>query len=155
MNTYDAVIRMGRERPQYLPLLRKCLETHQRKHHDKYYETLGFESSDVPCQGSVLSNMFRDYPEVVKRVYSSRSSKGYLVIDVPQVERALADIASGKVAGNAGKDVFMRLQFSPSTVDRLRGYALKEFPGWDEDMAIWLVVERAVTELLDRQSGRV
>ena len=76
VETYNAVIKMYREHLQYLPLLEKCLATHRRKDKDTYFEKLGFESEEVPCKGTVLSNLFRDYPEVVNRVYSSRSSKG-------------------------------------------------------------------------------
>lgn len=150
METYNAVVRIARERPDYLHLLRKCLEAHHRKDNDVYFETLGFESKDVPCQGSVLSNLFRDYPEVVKRVYSSRSSKGYVVVNVPGVERALGDMDSGTLASSTENDVFMRIRFSPSTVDRLRDYATREFPGWDDNMAVWLVVERVIIDFLDR-----
>ena len=92
-----------------------------------YFENLGFKSEDVPCKGTVLSNLFRDYPQVVNRVYSSRSSKGYVIVNASEVERALGNIKGGKLAGSTENDVFLRIRLSPSTVDRLRGMQQKNF----------------------------
>lgn len=103
METYDAVVKMYREHSHYIPLLERCVATHRRKEKDMYFESLGFKSADVPCNGTVLSNLFRGYPEVVNRVYSSRSSKGYVIVNVSEVERALGDIGAGKlVSGGQG-----------------------------------------------------
>lgn len=149
--TYDAVIKMSREHPQYLPLLGKCLVTHHRKENDRYFETLGFESEDVPCNGKNLTDLFHDYPEVVKRVYNSHHSKGYVVVHVPEVGKAFSDIESGKIATYAENDVFLRVRLGPATVNRLREYTASEMSEWDDNMAVWLVIERAINEFLDRQ----
>jgi hypothetical protein len=150
METYNAVVKMSRECPYYLPLLGKCVATQHRKEKDIYFGKLGFESKDVPCKGIVLNNLFRDYPEMVNRVYSSRSSKGYVIVNVSEVERALGDIKAGKLAGDIGNDVFLRIRLSPSTVKRLREHTTREFSRWDDSMALWLVVERAINDFLDR-----
>jgi len=149
--TYNAVIKMSQEHPQYIPLLKKCLVTHHRKESDRYFETLGFESEDVPCNAKSLTDLFNDYPEVVKRVYNSHHSKGYVIVNVPEVEKALGDIHAGKVATYADSDVFLRIRLGPSTVNRLREYTASELSEWDDNMAVWLVIERAINEFLDRQ----
>jgi hypothetical protein len=154
VKTYDAVIKMYREHPHYIPVLEKCVATHLRKEKDTYFEHLGFKSEDVPCKGTALSNLFRDYSQVVNRVYSSRSSKGYVIVNVSEVERVLKDIKTDKFASVTKNDVFLRIRLNPTMVNRLHEYTAREYPYWDDNKAMWLVVEMAINQFLERNKDK-
>jgi hypothetical protein len=145
MDGYSAVLRIAKERPDYLALVRKCVEAHHRERRKEY--SLGFEWHDVGAWPAKLLRLATEY-EVLEVTYKSNSATCYMVRDIEGVEKALKDIEENKVATQSGKSIALKVWLSEPTMKKLRAYIAREFPdNWDAEN---IVVERALVEFLDR-----
>lgn len=150
MDGYNVVMRINRERSDYLPIVKKCIAAHYKQKEASYSN--GFEWSDLENVGaSVLYSLATKY-EFLKLEYNSRSTKGYLVKDVENAEKALRDIEAGKIATPTSEDgKALKLWLSAATMKKLKDYTDKEFPGqWDAEA---LTVERALNFFLNKEGG--
>ena len=150
MDGYDVVMRINRERPDYLPIVKKCIAAHHKQKEASYSN--GFEWSDLENVGaSVLYSLATKY-EFLKLEYKSNSATCYMVKDVENAEKALRDIEAGKIAiptSEGGKA--LKIWLSAATMKKLKEYMAKEFPGqWDAEA---LTVERALNLFLDKSSS--
>jgi hypothetical protein len=141
-------MRLAKEKPEYLAVVKKCCEAHHREKVKEY--SLGFEWNDVGVWPMKLLRLATEY-ELLKVTYKSNSATCYEIKDIEGVEKALKDIEAGKVARPAERAVALKVWLSESTMRRLRAYIAKELPEhWDAE---GLVMERALNAFLDQQES--
>ena len=142
MDGYNAVMRICNEKPEYIPIVRKCVESHRIE--KKKQNSLGFEWSDVRVWPAKLALLATKY-DLLKVTYKSNSATCYMVSDIEGVEKALQDIEMGRIAKSAD-GVVLRVWLSAATMNKLRAYIARELPDhWDPEA---LVVERALNSFL-------
>jgi hypothetical protein len=145
MDGYNAVLRIARQKPEYLPVVKKCIEAHQKEKTKNY--SLGFEWDDVGVWPVKLLRLATEY-DLLEVTYKSNSATCYMVKDIESVERALQDIEANRAAAPIEKSRAVKVWLSESTMRRLRGYIAREFSDdWDAES---IVVERAVNAFLDK-----
>ena len=83
----DKVLDLIREKPEYEAYFRRMVEYEKEHEKDEYFHDLGWEHDEVRVPGYVLYRLF--IPGVLRRVYSSRSTKGYLLTSREATEKAL------------------------------------------------------------------
>ena len=144
MDGYNAVMRISKEKPEYISIIVKCVEAHRIE--EKKQHSLGFEWSDVRIWPSKLASLATKY-DLLKVTYKSNSATCYMVSDIKGVEKALQDIEMGRIAKSTD-GVVLRVWLSAATMNKLRAYIARELSDhWDPET---LVVERALNSFLDR-----
>ena len=149
MDGYDATVRAFKEKPVYMPIIKKCVGAHHETEKQPYGQ--GFEWDDLnvtPIRLSLLATEF----DLLQVTYKSNSATRYMVKDISGVERALQDIDAGKIGSPSTKGgmAALKVWLSEPTMAKLRGYVAREMPGlWDAEA---LVIERSLNLFLD-QSG--
>jgi len=147
MDGYNAVLKIAKQRPDYLPLLKKCVEAHHEEKLKQY--SLGFEWDDVGVWPAKLLRLATEY-EVLEVTYRSNSATCYMVRDIEGVEKALQDVEANRLATPSQKSLPLKVWLSEPTMRRLRSYIAKEFA--DDWEAENMVVERALNTFLDKFS---
>lgn len=144
MDGYNAVLRIAKEKPEYIHVAKKCVEAHHEEKTKQY--ALGFEWSDIGVWPAKLARLATEY-DLLKVTYKSNSATCYMVRDIEGVEKALRDIEVGKIATTADTGMTLKVWLSESTMRKLRAYISKELPdNWDAENT---VVERALIAFLD------
>jgi hypothetical protein len=144
MDGYNAMIRISKEKPEYISIVKKCVESHHDEEKKQY--SLGFELSDVRVWPVKLALLATKY-DLLKVTYKSNSTTFYMVSDIEGVEKALQDIESGRIAKSA-EGIVIRVWLSAATMNRLGAYIARELSDhWDPET---LIVERALNSFLDR-----
>src|ERR1035437_3427029 len=128
MDGYDATVRVFKEKPVYMPIIKKCLDAHHEKRKQPY--ALGFEWDELNVTPIRLSLLATEY-DLLKVTYKSNSATCYMIKDIDGVEKALQDIEAGKVGVPAGKGgmAAMKVWLSEPTMAKLHGYVARELPG--------------------------
>lgn len=148
MDGYNAVLRIAKEKPEYLHVVKRCVEAHHKEKTKQY--SLGFEWNDVGVWPVRLLRLATEY-DLLEVTYKSNSATCYMVKDIEGVEKALGDIEVGKLATTADRGMTLKIWLSESTMRKLRAYISKEFPdNWDAENT---VVERALNAFLDKIQG--
>ena len=144
MDGYSAMTMLAKQRPEYVPVVKKCVEAHRKEEQKKHQ--LGFEWGDVGVWPIKLMRLATDY-DLLTITYKSNSATCYMVKDIEGVERALQDVAAGRIAASVEGGMALRVWLSATTVKKLKTYTASEFPEcWDAE---GLVVERALNLFLD------
>ena len=150
MDGYNVVMRMNRERPDYLPIVKKCIAAHHKQKEASYSN--GFEGSDLQGVLAVDLYLLAAKYDFLKLTFKSNSSTCYMVKDVENAEKALRDIEAGKIATPTSEDgKALKIWLSAATMKKLKDYTAEEFPGqWDCEA---MTVERALNFFLDKEGG--
>ena len=144
MDGYNAMICISKEKPEYISIVKKCVESHHAEEKKQY--SLGFEWSDVRVWPVKLALLATKY-DLLKVTYKSNSTTCYMFSDIEGVEKALQDIESGRIAKSA-EGIVIRVWLSAATMNKLRAYIARELSDhWDPET---LIVERALNSFLDR-----
>jgi len=144
MDSYVAMIRLAKEKPAWIPAIRKCVAAHGKKEQKEY--PLGFQWSDVGVAASILYTLNTKY-ELLEVTYKSNSSTCYMVKDIAVVDLALQDINDEKIFTPDKGGGVLRVHLSAATLSRLKEYIAKEYSGdWDAEN---IVVEMAINEFFD------
>jgi len=144
MDGYNAMICISKEKPEYISIVKKCVESHHAEEKKQY--SLGFEWSDVRVWPVKLALLATKY-DLLKVTYKSNSTTCYMVSDIEGVQKALQDIESGRIAKSA-EGIVIRVWLSAATMNKLRAYIARELSDhWDPET---LIVERALNSFLDR-----
>ena len=146
MDGFYATLRLYHEKPEYLDVVKKCVEAHKQELTTPYL--LGFEWEDVAVMPVILTLLVTKY-DLLEVTYKSNSSTCYMLKDIDNVEKALKDIDAKKsVTPQEGSVI--RIWLSAGQRTKLKAYIDRELPGcWDPEN---VVVERAVNEFLVRNS---
>jgi hypothetical protein len=147
MDGYDAAVRIARTRPDYIPLIRKCVAAHQRGERQTYWLGFEWDDADIMVWPITLARMATEH-SLLEIAYKSRSARCYKVRDIEGVGKALQDIDSGRIVISSSKPrIPLKLWLSEPTTSRLKSYIARELPyQWDAEA---LVVERALNAFLD------
>ena len=144
MDGYYSTLRLYNEKPEYIPIVKKCVEAHHLEitipHH------LGFEWNDAEVMPIILTLLVTKYG-ILEVTYKSNSSTCYMVRNIENVEKALSYIDSQK-AHPPDEGTVIRIWLSMEQRNKLRVYIERELPGdWDPES---IVLDRALNEFLDR-----
>lgn len=143
MDGYDATVRVFKAKPEYMPIIKKCIEAHREKLKQPY--SLGFEWDDVNVTPVRLSLLSTEY-DLLQVTYKSNSATCYMVKDIDGVEKALRDIQDGKIGSPKESMGALKVWLSEPTMDKLRAYVSRQLPGqWDAEA---MVIERALNSFL-------
>lgn len=145
MDGYNAIMHIARAKPEYLPLIRKCVEAHHKEQNRQY--CVGFEWHDVGAFAIHLYLLATKY-DSLKITHKTDKKTYYMVKDIEGAEKALHDIAAARVATPSGQGRALRVWLSDKTTQRLSTYLSNEFS--DGPAAESIVVERAVNLFLDK-----
>ena len=89
MSIYDSVIQLLREKEQFLEILKTIIAYEEEHQDDQYFDSLGWEWSDVQVAPWDLMTLWRR--GILKIVYKSRKHTGYLLADREETKRAVTD----------------------------------------------------------------
>lgn len=150
MDGYNAVMRIFKEKPEYISIVKKCVDAHHREKENQY--SLGFKWSDVRVWAPKLALLATDY-SFLKITFKSNSQTCYMVEDIRGAEQALRDIEEKRVAAPNSESTLVKVWLSPKTTQRLRSYLSRELPDkWDAES---LVLERAVNLFLEKNDSQL
>lgn len=112
MDSYNAVIRIAKERPQYVDIVKKCIKAHRNEEKKKH--SLGFEWNDAGVLYVKSALLATEY-DFLKVTYKSNSATCYMVKDIEGAKKAVQDIEMKRISMRDKQDRPLKIWLSSNT----------------------------------------